>query len=111
MPVYIRISDVIPAGQTIKFKPKGSLASIKFDGACIAQGFEAVVQPNGRVLAEDRDKPEGFTRLTADLLGYSPKTKLQYGIAQASEYWEYEGIPVSELYSEMFTDLLQEVYA
>lgn len=95
----LRVSDLVPAGETIRY----TAGWIEAYG-----GFKAVVLKDGKILAQDSDVAEGFQRVSIELahslLGRSLKTNFT-SFRAALKNWYYGDTPLVDLYDEMVEDL------
>lgn len=96
----LRVSDLVPAGETIRYTAGWNDA---FNG-----GFKAIVLKDGKILSQDSDVAEGFQRVSVELahslLGRSLKTKFT-DMRAALKNWYYGDTPLVDLYDEMVEDL------
>ena len=96
----LRVSDLVPAGETIRYTAGWNDA---FNG-----GFKAIVLKDGKILSQDSDVAEGFQRVSVELahslLGRSLKTNFT-SFRASLKNWFYGDTPLVDLYDEMVEDL------
>lgn len=98
----IRVSDLVPAGETIRYTAGHPDA---FNG-----GFTAIVLKDGKVLPQDTNVAESFYGVSKALKigqeNFSVYTNFM-NLRHAMRNWFYGDTPLVDLYDEIIEDLEQ----